>query len=937
MRFGILGPLVAVNDEGRELALGGPRQRAVLAILLLHSGEALSSDRLIDELWGGRPPATAAKTLQVYVSNLRKVLGDGLLLTRPGGYVLETNRVEVDLARFRTLAADGRRAFHTGQPRLASERLREALELWRGRALADFAYESFSQGEAARLEEERQAALEDRIDAELALGEHPGLVGELQALVRDYPLRERLSGQLILALYRSGRQADALDAYRRVRGHLSEELGLEPGPMLQNLQMQVLAQAPSLDLTKSEPLREAGVVATAIPRPATRLIGRGQEVDLVANLLNSADVRLVTLTGSGGVGKTRLALAVARNLLDWFHGGAYLVRLAGVSDPASVLPMIAEQVGISGQSDVPLLDVLAHRFATERTLVVLDNFEQLVQGSALLAELMSREGELRLLVTSQVPLRVAAERLVRVEPLRSDDAVALFVDRAQSVMPDFAPGDDDRAAIENICARLDHMPLAIELAAARVRVLEPRLLERRLDRPLDLLTRGERDLPERQRSLRATSDWTHALLDPRQQSLLARLAVCVGAVPLSLVEAVAGSDAKPEETLDALEGLLEFSFARRQDDERFGVRFRVPQALRDFALERVVSLGQEEDARRKHAEHVAQLATAARLWKWGATAEQRTRLLAVIEEIRPAVAWAREHLPGLHARICADLASYWVYAGVISEVSDELTRARDSGAGSVAERAWIITLLAKCAQLQGASDSVQLAGQALAEWHSVDDELERALGLGPLTWVLRWDGRRDEAVALAAEALATLRRTGESRLVLRGLVFLAHALADREDIEGTEEVLAEADSLADGDPVWELAAIHGDCAHMRGDGAAAVRLYAESLSWTSTTGESHQMLMDLRCLGTDLTELGSAEAAVEVFELVRLEEERTGRIGDIPALINWFREAVATANASVSPETAQDATSRAREVPANQRAAHAIKIAAQSLEPSRSA
>lgn len=306
-------------------------------------------------------------------------------------------------------------------------------------------------------------------------------------------------------------------------------------------------------------------------------------------------------------------------------------------------------------------------------------------------------------------------------------------------------------------------------------------------------------------------------------------------------------------------------------------------------------------------------------------------MIAVKDEIRLALAWSREHDFELHVRICADLASYWVYAGVLSEVVQELRRARESGAGSAADRAWILTLLAKCAQLQGVANSPELADQALAEWASVDDQQELALGLGPASWVLRWECRYEQAIDLARQSLAILRRSGERRLILRGLIFVAHALSDSQDVEGTETVLAEASELAAGDPTWELAAIRGDCAHSRGDFAAAVGLYSESLSWTSTTGEAHQMLMDLRCLATDLALLEDREAALEVFELVRLEEDRTGRIGDLPILMEWFGEALAATRESVSPEAARQATARARHVPASHRATHAIELASRSL------
>jgi predicted ATPase len=618
-------------------------------------------------------------------------------------------------------------------------------------------------------------------------------------------------------------------------------------------------------------------------------------------------------------------VAVAHALLDEFPGGVFLVRLAGIGDPASLLPMIAEAAGVTGQSELPLARVLATRLGSEPTLLVLDNFEQLVAGAAILSELIEGADELRALVTSQVPLRIAAERIVALGPLAEDDAVDLFIERARGAVAGFAPLQADCEAIGEICARVDHMPLAIELAAARVSTLAPRVLAERLERPLGLLTRGERDAPARQRSLRAAIEWTQELLDPAQRSLFARLGVCAGAVPLTAVEAIA--PAGDAELLDALAGLLDFSFVRRLEDHRVGARFLVPQALRDFALERLIAADLEDETRRLHAEYVARVAHAARLVKWGASDEQRAQLLAVSSEIRPAVAWAREHELQLHVRICAALASYWVYGGVLSEVTTELDRARASGAGSAAERAWLLTALAKCAQLTSVDhDAGALADQALAEWAAVDDELERALGLGHMSWVVRWEARYDDAIALAAESLTILRRTDNRRLILRGLVFLAHAYADTQDVESTEAVLTEAEELADRDPTWELAAIHGDCEHHKGNDVAALSWWSESLTWTSTTGESHQMLMDISCITQSLARLGAGEAALELFELLRLERARTGRPGDLPTSQIWLQEAVTAAREQVDQETAQRAAARARDVPVTSRATHVIQV-----------
>ena len=680
--------------------------------------------------------------------------------------------------------------------------------------------------------------------------------------------------------------------------------------------------------------RTARIRPTNLPPLSRALVGRDHERAEVTQLLRAEDRQIVTLVGFGGIGKTSLAVAVGSELLDEFPGGVFLVRLAGVREVDSILPMIAEAVGVTGQSDLPLARVLATRLGEERTLLILDNFEQLTPGSTVLTELVAGGGQLRVLVASQVPLRVGGERVIALGPLRVEDAVALFIERARAARAGFAPEGDERVEIERICTRLDCMPLAIELAAARVGVLSAEELERRLERPLGVLTRGAADAPERHRSLRATIEWTHQLLDLGSRSLFARLGACAGAVPLTAVEAIGETEGSEANTLDRLEELVEFSFVRRREDRRLGIRFLVPQALRDFAVERLVGLGEQDRVRRVHAEHVAQLAHAARLWKWGASAQQRLALLAVLDEVRPAVAWARGADPELHARLCAALSFYWVCAGVVSEVAEELRRALEGQAGPAADRAWILTLLAKAAQLSASDESAgQLTEAAIAAWRSVDDELERGLGLGPLSWVLAWEGRAHESIAAAQDALAILRRSHDRALILRGLVFLMHGFVNVGDVDAAEALLREADELAGGDPVWELAAIHADCAHLRGDYLLAVRLYGESLAWTSTTGESHQMLMDLRCVAMSLARSGQGERALEVGELVRLEEQRTGRFGNVPISIDWFAKALTIARDQVDAAAAKRALNRAREAPPTERASRAIELAATVLDP----
>jgi DNA-binding SARP family transcriptional activator/streptogramin lyase len=289
MEFRILGSLQVLADD-RQLALGGAQQRGVLAILLLHRGEVVSVDRIVDELWGERPPDRATKTVQVYVSRLRKVLGDGVLVTRAGGYALELNGASVDADRFSRLAGEGRKALDDSDPRGAREKLTAALALWRGPALADLAYEPFAQNEAARLEELRLVAVENRAEADLALGRHAELVSELEALVREHPTRERLLGALMLALYRSGRQVEALETYRDARRTLDEELGLEPGSRLQQLERSILTHDPAIEAPP----------ATGSMAVLRRRRRGGMLVALGGALLLAGALAAVTLrTGSG--------------------------------------------------------------------------------------------------------------------------------------------------------------------------------------------------------------------------------------------------------------------------------------------------------------------------------------------------------------------------------------------------------------------------------------------------------------------------------------------------------------------------------------------------------------------------------------------------------------------------------------------------------------
>ncbi|HEY4825331.1 MAG TPA: BTAD domain-containing putative transcriptional regulator, partial [Solirubrobacteraceae bacterium] len=590
MRFGILGPLQVIGDDGRELALGGRMPRTVLALLLLRANEVVSSDQLVEELWAGVPPASGAKGLHVHVSRLRRALAAGYsdpdgerLVTTAGGYVLRVGPEELDVQRCERLIGEGRSLLAAGRPEQALAALSGAVELWRGEVLADFQYDAFAQGEIARLGELRAAVLEERIAVEMLLGREAQVLGELERLVRDYPYRERLRGQLMLALYRTGRQAEALAAYRAARSALVDELGIEPSVELRQLHEAILAQDRALLQTDpGQPAPPAGAVAGAttdgrapghvhLPVPATPLIGREREL---AELMTLADSRrLITLTGTGGTGKTRLGIAFAAGLADRYPDGVWWVPLAMVSEARLVPAAIAAALG--DIADLPMY------LRGRALLLVLDNFEHVIEAARAVAELLSGAPGCGVIVTSRERLGVAAEQEYPVAPLSPDAAVELFTARARQVEPGYEPG----AEIDAICERLDRLPLALELAATRVKLLSEQQLLARLEQRLPLLAGGRRDLPKRHGTMRATIAWSYDLLTRPEQRLLTRLAVFVGSFELEAAEQICDAD------LDAMRSLIDKSLVRHADNGRLFLL----HTTREYALEQFESSDERDE------------------------------------------------------------------------------------------------------------------------------------------------------------------------------------------------------------------------------------------------------------------------------------------------------------------------------------------------------
>lgn len=567
--------------------MGAPKVRAVLAMLLLHPDHVVPADRLADAIWGDERPGSAVNTLQGYVSQLRRALGADRIQTRSPGYVLAVEGGLIDAVRFESLLKEGQRARADGRPERSAAALAQALELWRGDALADFSYADWAQPHIARLEELRLIAVEEGIGARLDLGQHGEILGELDALVIAHPLRERLWAARMLALYRSGRQAEALRSFQDLRRHLVEELGIEPSPTLVALEDSILRQDPGLQG------RSPGATPSNLPASRTAFVGRHEELVELEKL--AQEPGLVSIVGPGGVGKTRLALEVSHRMRG--HGAdVWLAELAPLGDPSLLAQVVADACGVQEEPERTPTETLVASLRGWRGLLVLDNCEHLLEAVAALAEVLMRAApQLSIVVTSRQPLRLEGERVWRAVPLDlppSDDlspqelldfdSVRLFVARATDADRRFTLSGENGAAVSHICRRLDGIPLALELAAARAAFLAVPELARRLADGFALLSGGSRSAPLRHQRLEAAIDWGYGLLEPREQTLFSRLSVFAGTFTLAAAEAVcSGRGVEPEEVMHSLAGLVDKSFVSA-DLEADVTRYRMLETLREY-------------------------------------------------------------------------------------------------------------------------------------------------------------------------------------------------------------------------------------------------------------------------------------------------------------------------------------------------------------------
>ncbi|MGI5160136.1 BTAD domain-containing putative transcriptional regulator [Microbispora sp. CA-102843] len=853
MRFGILGPTEARPDGDRPVPVGGPGLRALLGLLLLNAGRVVTTDRLIDGLYGAEPPSGATNALQAQVSRLRQHLGD-LVVREPAGYRLAVDPDDVDASRFERLAAEGRRALDAGDPARAAGLLDQALALWRGPALADVPDAPFAPAQATRLEELRLSAAEDLAEAGLTLGRHRDLLPELQERAAAHPLRERSRGQLMRALYAAGRPAEALAAYDDARRVLADELGADPSAELSAIHLAVLRSDPALAPASAAP--------GGRPVPLTSLVGRTAELERIGALL--AEARLVTLTGPGGTGKTRLAIEAANR----WPGEVCLVELAPLTDGADVPQAVLGALGLRetavaiptpgtrhGTAD-PVARLVA-ALTLRPVLLVLDNCEHVVEDAAWLADrLLAACPALRVLATGREALGITGERLCPVPPLRVpppgsepavEDALAypavrLFVERAAAVRPGFvlAPGDVEH--VLRICRALDGLPLAVELAAARLRSLPLARIAARLgtddgtadmgpegDAPrFALLSRGSRTAQPRHRTLRAVVEWSWDLLDEPERALARRLTVFAGGATLEAAERVCGVP----DTDGVLASLVDKSLVEVVDD-----RYRMLETIRAFCAERLAEAGEGERMRAAHLAYFLDLAAAAdphlrgpRQIEWlRRLDDEHENLTAALRR----AARAGDAEGGL--RLLSATTGYWILRGLRGEAARPAAELLGIGSAppeGLEEEYIVCACLVGYGGMSGPGLDTRVAEAARRtytlpmpprqpfllvlhalingpppreEFHDMGglfdalkrDPWTRTLSRFSLSYLKMFDGRLAEAEQELAEALREARSIGD----LWVLVIILSAVADvadrRGDHEQVEALVNEALELAE--------------------------------------------------------------------------------------------------------------------------------------------
>ena len=909
------------------IALGGPRQRAVVAILALAAPEVVSTGRLVDAIWGEAPPASPLPTLQVFVSKLRKSVaaaGAGEVLeSRTPGYRLRIGPGDTDVARFESRIAAARRLREGGDPDAALGEYDAALAMWRGPFLSDLVDLPFVAAEAARLGELRLFAIEQRAEVALSIGRHAELVAELEELVRLHPTREVMWGHLMTALYRSDRQADALHAYGRARDQLAEELGIDPSQALRQLEVAILQQDPTLAApprpgsrsSESKPAAAGSMPMTEVaprlaaraPRLTTATFGRDELVAEVGDRLSRS--RLVSLTGIGGSGKSRVATVVARELISAGRAVAFL-PITETTTAERLHVDIAEALEAASGRDP--LEALADR----DELVVLDNLESMPAADEAVAALVERTG-LTILVTTRLPLGLLAEQELPVPPLElpaldaspgaiaASPAVAMFVDRAAAAARAAGrsfglAGHEDEVA--RLCRLLDGLPLALELAAARVKLLGVDQLLATLPKSLAVLTTSAADVPARHRTLESTIEWSYDRLDDEARTMCDRFALFEGGFTLDALEAVC------PDVPGVLDLVAAISDARLVTavESRVEVRFAMLGTVRAFARRRLATHADLDVRRERLTEHLARQVDA-----WSSEVDGPDGMLALgrfadgAADVEGAIARALDRGDGASvARLIRGTAELWVASGRLAIGTELVERAcagapEDAGLWLVSgQLAYHLTeweeARASCERalaLVGEDDvglrataSCYIAGAlaitgdveeavvhadralALAEAHDLYPQRAVALAMRAITYGVR--GQFDKEAECHLQRLAVVRDRGDVTRVADTLNTLAEIALDEDDVDTAAAYATEARTMAGTSRVPEARDARITLARSlvaRGEGAAAASLLDEALVLADRTGQRLARAQCLRVGGAIAGSTGRPDDAVRLF------------------------------------------------------------------------
>ena len=887
----MLGSLEVRTDDGVLADVPGARLRGLLIALALEPGHAVPKATLVDWIWGERPPSEAANALQRLASRLRKALPEGLVEGQTDGYRLRVEPDAVDAVRFERLVGQARNDEDPRRVRL----LREALALWRGAAMQDVGLQDSAAFDAAvtRLEGLHLTAMEDRFDAEISLGHGAGLVTELTDLVAAHPVRERLVAALMRALVATGRDTEALLVYQRTREALADALGVDPSPELSALHVALLRG----ELGRREQRWQEEGRKTNLRAELTSFVGRDADVAAVRELI--AEHRLTTLIGPGGSGKTRLATETARTLLGDLPDGAWLVELASIGASSDVAQPTLAALGLrdallGGAPNAEPMDRLIAAIRERETLLILDNCEHVIESAAAFAHRVLGECQrLRILATSREPLGITGEALWQVEPLalpaedadpgeiESSQAVQLLQDRAGAVRKDLATDARTLSNMARVCRALDGIPLAIELAAARLRTMSLDQLANRLDDRFRLLTGGSRTALPHHRTLRAVVDWSWELLTDAERMVLRRLAVFSGGASLDAAERVCGGDSVERgEVLELLTALAEKSLLLTEGDS--APRYRMLETIKEYARDRLAEAGESDLARRAHLAYFTGLAETAdphlrraEQLEWLATLEAEHDNIAVA--LRGALAAGEAHGA---MRLAAAAGWYWWLGGhkaeglelitaatnTPGEVSDEIralvyalgvTFMTDGPADQYQAEEWIhkayrfsqrsqrrdprLGFVAPLERMLQAPDAFLPAFEPLL---THDDPWVRALArlhLGKMRIMLGQGGR--DADAYLEMALAEFRALGERWGISFALTELADRIATRGEFAGACEhydqaiaVVTEVGAIEDVVPwrsrqaqlYWLLGDEESSTAAM-----AEAQRYAERVAWPS--------------------------------------------------------------------------------------------------------